>query len=130
VSNLIKPFLILLLLCSPALAQDGPQAPQAPSSYWTKTNIALIAGDATAKSIDMAFTVRNWERFNFQEHDPLARPFVHSGPVVASAAQGVLFAAETFTSYELHRHGHKKIEKVVLMLAIGGNTAGIVTSTR
>jgi len=133
VSNLIKPSIILLLLCLPAVAQDvpqAPQAPQAPSSYWTKTNIALIAGDATAKSIDMAFTMRNWGRFNFQEHDPLARPFVHSGPVVASAAQGMLFAAETFASYELHRHGHTKMEKAVLMLAIGGNTAGIVTSTR
>ena len=48
-SNLIKPSIILLLLCLPALAQDVPQPPQAPSSYWTKSNIALIAGDATAR---------------------------------------------------------------------------------
>ena len=126
-TNLIRPWIILLLLCLPAVAADVPEAP---SSYWTKTNIALIAGDATAKSIDMAFTMRNWGRLNFQEHDPLARPFVQRGPVVASVAQGMLFAAETFASYELHKHGHKKMEKAVLILAIGGNTAGIATSTR
>ena len=126
-TKLIRYSIILLLLYLPAVAQD---APEAPSSYWTKTNIALIAGDATAKSIDMAFTMRNWARPGFQEHDPLARPFVHSGPVVASVAQGMLFAAETFASYELHRHRHTKLEKVVFLLAIGGNTAGIATSTR
>lgn len=126
-TNLIRSSIILLLLCLPAVAQDVPEAP---SSYWTKTNIALIAGDATAKSLDMAFTMRNWARPGYQEHDPLARPFVHSGPVVASVAQGMLFGAETFASYELHKHGHEKMEKVVLMLAIGGNTAGIATSTR
>jgi hypothetical protein len=126
--NLVRKSIILLLLCLPAFAEDKPEAPS--SSYWTKSNIALIAADATAKSIDMAFTMQNSARPGFRENDPLARPFVHSGPVVASVAQSALFAAETFASYELHKHGHTKLAKAVLVLAIGGNTVGIATSTR
>lgn len=126
-TNLIRLPFILLLLSLPASAQDFPEAF---SSYWTKTNIALIAADAAVKSADMAFTMRNYERPGFQEHDPLARPFVHSGPVLAGVAQGALFATEIFTSYELHKHGHRKMEKFVLMLAVGGHSAGIATSTR
>jgi hypothetical protein len=127
VTNLIRLATILLLLSLAAAAQDLAEAP---STYWTKTNIGLIAADAAAKSVDMAFTMRNYGLPGFEEHDPLARPFVHSGPVLAGVAQGLLFATEVFTSYELHRHGHRKMEKVVLMLGIGGNTAGIATSTR
>ncbi len=126
-TNLIRLAIILLLLSLPAVAQDFFEAS---SSYWTKTNVALIAADATAKSVDMAFTMHNYGLPGFQEHDPLARPFVHSGPVIAGVAQGMLFATEIFTSYELHRHGHRKMEKIVLMVGIGGNTAGIATSTR
>ncbi len=125
-TNLIRLAIILLLLSLPALGQDLPEAPL----YWTKTSIGLIAADAAAKATDMAFTMRNYELPGFQERDPLARPFVHSGPVLAGFAQGMLFATEVFTSYELHRHGHRRMEKLVLMLGIGGNTAGIATSTR
>ena len=119
--------IILLLLSFPVIAQDFPEAPQ---SYWTKTNFSLIAADAAAKSVDMAYTMRNYGRPGFEEHDPLARPFVHSGPLLAGVAQGALFATEVSTSYELHRHGHWKMEKFVMMLGISGNTAGIATSTR
>ena len=126
-TDLIRLSIILLLLSLPAVAQDFPETP---SSYWTKTNLALVAADAAAKSVDMAFTMRNYGQPNFQEHDPLARPFVHSGPVLAGAAQGALFATEVFTSYEMHKHGHRKMEKIVLMLGVGGNTAGIAGSKR
>ena len=126
-TNLIRLATILLLMSLAAVAQDLPEAP---SPYWTKTNVSLIVADAAAKATDMAFTMRNYGRPGFQEHDPLARPFVDSGPVLAGVAQGMLFATEVFTSYELHRHGHRKMEKFVLMLGIGGNTVGIATSTR
>jgi hypothetical protein len=127
VTNLIRLAIILLSLSLPSVSQESPNPP---SSYWTKVNVSLIAADAAAKSVDMAFTMRNYGLPGFQEHDPLARPFVHSGPVLAGVAQGMLFATEIFTSYELHKHGHRKMEKIVLMLGIGGNTAGIATSKR
>ena len=126
-TNLIRLAIILLLLSLAAAAQDLPTAP---SPYLTKTNIGLITADAAAKSVDMAFTMRNYELPDFREHDPLASPFVHSGPAFAGIAQGLLFATEVFVSYELHKRGHRKMGKVVLLLGIGGNTAGIATSTR
>lgn len=100
------------------------------SHYWTKTNTALVVSDALAKSLDMTFTMRNAGKPNFQEHDPLARPFVTHGRAIAGLAQGLLFAGEVFSSYELNKHGHRKLAKVLLLLGIGGNTAGIATSVR
>lgn len=98
--------------------------------YWTKLNITLVSADAIAKSADEWFTMSAAGRPNFRENDPLARPFVTHGRFVAGASQGALFAAEVFTSYELNKHGHPKMAKILLLVGIGGNTAGIATSTR
>ena len=114
---------------APASIVEIPQI-QNNSRYWTKTNTALVVSDALAKSVDMMFTMRNAGKPNFQEHDPLARPFVTHGRAIAGVAQGFLFAGEVFASYELHKHGHRKLAKVLLLLGIGGNTAGIATSVR
>jgi hypothetical protein len=108
---------------SPAWSSDW-------SNYLTGANRALIALDAVAKSADELFTMRNAGRMGFEEHDPLARPFVSHGRAIAGVSQGLLFAGEIFTSYELHRHGHAKLAKAVLLLGIGGNTTGIATSDR
>lgn len=126
-SNLIGLPLVLLFVSLTAAAQNLPEGR---SPYWTKRSIALIAADALAKSADMAFTMRNAGRPNFQEHDPLASPFVHSGPVLAGASQGLLFASEVFASYELHKHGHPKMSRILLMVGTSGNSLGIATSTR
>src|SRR5215467_2947343 len=98
--------------------------------YWTKTNTALVVTDAVAKSVDMTFTMRNAAGARFQENDPLARPFVTHGRAIAGVSQGLLFAGEVFASYELNKHGHRNLAKVLLLLGIGGNTAGIITSVR
>jgi hypothetical protein len=133
VKDLIRLSAVLLLVSlslslslSLAEAQDLREA----HTYWSTSNITLIAADAVAKSADMAFTMRNSGLRDFQEHDPLARPFVHSGPVLAGAAQGLLFASEVFTSYELDKHGHHKMAKFILLMGAGGNAIGIATSTR
>jgi hypothetical protein len=97
--------------------------------YWTRTNTALVVTDALAKSVDMTFTMRNAGAPNFQEHDPLALPFVTHGRAIAGVGQGLLFAGEIFSSYELNKHGHRNLAKVLLLLGIGGNTAGIATYT-
>lgn len=117
----------VLLFSNIAMASDRPAVP---SRYWTTENAGLVTLDAIAKSADMFFTMRNAARAKFQEHDPLARPFVTHGPACAGALQGLLFAAEVFTSYKLTRHGHPKVGKALLIVGIGGNSAGIVSSTR
>lgn len=129
--------LVVLALVSPLASAAGPpkavsiqEIPPLPerSPFWTKKNDALIAADALAKSADMFLTMKNAGNPGFVEHDPLGRPFVRSGPVVAGFSQGLLFAGEVFTSYELNKHGHPKMAKIVLLLGIGGNTAGLATS--
>jgi len=120
-------FVAIFLTCGVAVAANLPDAP---STYWTKPNDVLIAVDAFAKSADMLFTMRNAGCSNFEEHDPLGRPFVSHGRAVAGVSQGLLFAGEVFTSYELNQHGHRRMSKIVLLLGVGGNAAGIATSTR
>lgn len=131
--------LIILLVSGAADASDSsgmpsiyeiPSKHQTHSRYWTVSNTTLVVADAVAKSGDMFFTMQNAARPNFQEHDPLARPFVTHGCVVAGASEGLFFATEVFASYELHKHGHRRMAKVVLLLGAGGNTAGIATSRR
>jgi hypothetical protein len=122
-------FVAVFLMSAPALASDLPDTPSA-STYWTKLNISLVTFDAFAKSADELFTMENADHPGFQEHDPLARPFVTHGRAIAGASEGLLFAGEVFTSYELHKHGHPRMAKTVLLLGIGGNTVGIATTSR
>jgi hypothetical protein len=124
--KILIPLLVVVFLPLSASPQEAPE----PSNYWTSANIALTSTAAVAASVDMGFTMRNSGRQDFQENDPLARPFVHSGPAVAGASQGLLFATAVFTSYELHRRGHDKMAKFVLLLSIGGHATGIATSSR
>jgi hypothetical protein len=112
----------------PLSIQEIPTLPET-SSFWAKKNCVLITADALAKSGDMLFTMKNEGKPGFVENDPLARPFVRNGPVVAGFSQGLLFAGEVFTSYELHKHGHPRMAKAVLLLGIGGNSMGMATST-
>lgn len=133
--------IIMVFLSVPAVADvsdsaampsiyEIPSTHPTRSRYWTASNAALVATDAVAKSGDMMFTMRNAGRPNFQEHDPLARPFVTHGRAIAGVSEGLMFAGEVFVSYQLHKHGHHKLAKVVLMLGIGGNTTGMATSAR
>jgi hypothetical protein len=125
--SLAAVLLISGLMSGTAMASDLSDAP---SAYLTKLNITLVTVDALAKSADELFTMQNAARPGFQEHDPLARPFVTHGRAIAGTSEGLLFAGEVFTSYELHKHGHRRLAKAVLLLGIGSNTAGIATTTR
>ena len=133
---------VLILLSGLAVASELPNAPssqpvvvvaaaraQARPHFWTPMTATLVAADAFVKSYDMWSTMWNAGRYKFVERDPLARPFVHSGPVVAGGSQAVVFAAELFTSYELHKHGHPKLARGIFLIGIGGNVVGIATST-
>jgi len=117
-----------------AFAGDPPAAPVArvaptlSAPYWTQANCLLAAADAAAKSLDMLFTMRNAGRYDFVEHDPLARPFVTHGRVVAGFSQAGLFSADLFLSYQLHKHGHRHAAQAVLIFGSALNTTGAVTS--
>ena len=90
----------------------------------------LVTADAAAKSADMFFTMRNAGRYDFVEHDPLARPFVTHGRALAGISQGALFSTDLFLSHELHRHGHPRLARAVLFCGSAMNTMGAVVSDR
>jgi hypothetical protein len=124
----------VLLLPTLALAGDPPalslarSAPAPKPRYWTRENSLLIAADATAKSFDMVFTMRNFGRYEFVEHDPLARPFVTHGRTLAGFSEGVLFSADVLLSHQLHKHGHPRLAKAMLVFGSTLNASGAVTS--
>jgi hypothetical protein len=126
----------VFLLSTLAFAGDPPALPITRSvpvppikpRYWTRENALLIAADAAAKSSDMFFTMRNAGRYDFIEHDPLARPFVTHGRAVAGLSQGALFSSDVFMSYQLHKHGHPRLAKAVFIFGSSLNTTGAVIS--
>jgi len=117
-----------------AFAGDPPASPITRSipmpkpRYWTRANSMLVAADAAAKSVDMFFTMRNAGRYDFAEHDPLARPFVTHGRTLAGFSQGTLFSADVLLSYQLHKHGHRRLAKALLVFGSALNTTGAITS--
>ena len=128
----------VLLFSTLAFAGDPPALPVVHSAsvpvsmnkprYWTRENSLLVAADAAAKSADMFFTMRNAGRYDFVEHDPLARPFVTHGRTFAGLSQGALFSTDVFLSYQLHKHGHRRLAKAVLLIGSTLNTTGGIAS--
>jgi len=129
--------LIATLLLSTLAFAGGPPAlpvtrtaPVIKTEYWTRANSLLVVADAAAKSIDMLFTMRNAGRCDFVEHDPLARPFVTHGRTLAGVSEGVLFSTDVLLSFELQKHGHRRIAKAVLIFGSALNTTGAISSAR
>ncbi|MGB8013600.1 MAG: hypothetical protein WCF68_18455 [Terriglobales bacterium] len=87
----------------------------AASRFWSASTIGLIALDGAAKAADSFATRENIARGG-EEHDPLARPFVHTtGVEVVSIA--ALYGAEIAAVYLLHRRHHDNMGRSIL---IGG----------
>jgi hypothetical protein len=126
----------LALFSAPAFAGDPglvritQYSPASKPRDWTRENWMLVAADAAAKSADMFFTMRNAGRYDFVEHDPLARPFVTHGRALAGISQGALFSADLFLSHELYRHAHSRLARVVLFCGAAMNSTGAVISDR
>ena len=104
------------------------RADLAASRFWTPGTIALVTLDGAAKAADSLATRRNVDGGG-EEHDPLARPFVHT-PVVQVAATTALFGAEIATAYLLHRKHHDKLGHAVLVLGATMNGLGAASSFR
>jgi hypothetical protein len=81
--------------------------------FWTPVTIALVTIDAAAKAGDAYATRRNLDTGG-KEHDPLARPFVHT-PSVQVVTIAALLAAELAAAYCLHRRGHTHRGRAILL---------------
>jgi hypothetical protein len=102
------------------------RADLAASRFWTPGTVALVTLDGAAKAADSLATRRNLDGGG-NEHDPLARPFVHT-PVVQVATTAALFGAEIATAYLLHRRHHDKLGRAVLVLGATMNGLGAASS--
>jgi hypothetical protein len=126
------PITIVLLLVTAINAQAQPafagrgELPNCPSTtFWTKANTTLLALDAAAKSADFYFTMRGMDHPGLAlESDPIARPFVSHGNVLAVGYFGGLLVMDAAVSYELHKHHHDRLSKGVLIFGIVNNGYG------
>jgi len=98
----------------------------AASRFWTRSTIALVALDGTAKAADSFATRKNIDGGG-EEYNPLARPFVRT-PAVQVAATAALFGAEIATAYFLHRRHHDNVGRAVLAGGAVMNSLGAAAS--
>jgi len=137
---------VLLVLCSPAMAQQvsfallpppksmEPAAfvktaepatlPEAPSHrFWDRENSVLFATSAALCTADFVVT-RNNLRNGGQELNPVTRVFAGS-----TAGLAANFAGEAVgvvgVSYLFHKTGHHKLERAVSLLNIGSSAAAV-----
>jgi len=110
---------MLLALTSAALGQDVPNAPVSNST------LAILAVLGTEVLADGATTRVLYQR-NYNEDDPLAKPFVRAG--VAGQIGASLLGAGAIGGvwFALHRWHHERTAKGFLLLVAageGGNDA-------
>jgi len=98
----------------------------AASRFWTTSTVALVALDGAAKAADSFATHENIAAGG-EEHDPLARPFVHTTGVYV-VALAALFGAEIVTAYGLHRRRHDHVGRAVLVGGAVMNGLGAASS--
>ena len=98
----------------------------AASRFWSLQTIALIALDGAAKAAD-SFATRENIAGGGVEHDPLARPFVHTTGLQISAL-GALFGAEIASAHLLHRRKHDKMGRALLVGGVVMNGLGAASS--
>jgi len=98
------------------------------SRFWTPLTTGLVVADGASKAIDGYFTRYNVDHGG-TEHDPLLRPFVHT-PALHAGAEGALFAAEIATAHFMHRKGHPRLARALLLGGIALNGMGAQQSIR
>jgi hypothetical protein len=102
------------------------QLNSSPPRCWTRPTLALVILDGAAKAAD-SFATRENIGHGGIEHDPLARPFVHTTSVQV-AATAALFGAEVVTASLLHRRRHPIAARGVLAGGAGMNALGAAFS--
>ncbi len=126
---LIRRLAFLILTCLPSIGARAQQADNHRPAFLNRTNMLLIAADAGAKFSDWRYTMRNMEH-NGHEYNPVLRPFVTRGRAVSTIWPVASLLGETLLSYELHRHRHPKLSRVVLLIGIGSNAVGAAHRSR
>jgi hypothetical protein len=97
-----------------------------PSRFWTRSTISLIAIDGAAKAADSLATRQNIDGGG-EEHDPMARPFVHTTSLQVSS-MAALFGAELTCAYLLHKRRHDNLGHLILAAGAVMNGLGAATS--
>lgn len=113
-------------------------AQEKPGRFWTTETQYELAADAGAKAADFYYTMAVASEHStvcetiptkgyvcttqrFVETNPIARPFVTRGRAAAAGYFAGLFAIDTFAAYELHKHGHPKLARALLLFGIADN---------
>lgn len=103
----------------PAAVTKAP----ASSRFWDRENVILFSATAAFSAADFVVTRDNLNSGG-RELNPVTRVFTGS-----TAALAVNFAGETGgvigISYLFHRTGHRRLERMVSMVNIGGSAAAV-----
>ena len=114
----------LFLLSSFTTAQSLPDAPGDTAKL---TDRAIVVAQFAAHGADAFFTYQDMHSYNFVEHDPLARPFVHNDAIFITGSAVGLFG-ELFIERALRKTGHRKLANAIALVSIGGHTWGATYS--
>jgi hypothetical protein len=111
----VRAVIILILLYGAAHAQTLPDSPSSTrDDFFDRQNMALLASLTTWQALDAYETDRTLGEGGV-ERFPIARHFCQSRERrIGYFWAG--YAATIGSSYLLHRTGHRKLEKVVLVL--------------
>lgn len=120
----LRLIVLLFLFSSFSIAQSMPDAPSATTKG---TDRAIVVAQLAAHGADAFFTYRDMHSYNFVEHDPLARPFVHNDAIfIAGSAIGLF--GELFIEKTLRKRGHRQIADALALVSISGHTWGATYS--
>jgi hypothetical protein len=97
-----------------------------PSRFWTRSTISLIAFDGAAKAADSLATRQNIDGGG-EEHDPMARPFVHTTSLQVTS-MAALFGAEIACAYLFHKRRHDHLAHLTLTAGAVMNGLGAASS--
>jgi len=77
---------------------------------------------------DGCYTNRNMTTGMHTEDDPVARPFITHGAGLRAAYFTGALGLDLLASYELDKHGHRKLAKLPLIFGIVLNAEGAASS--
>ncbi len=121
----MKHYLILFLLVAvPIAAQELPDAPH---KFMDRQNVALFAGVATVRALDVHSTERFLDR-GYQE--ALLPSALASNTAGMSAYSAAATAAHVYSCYWLHKRGHHRLERIASYAHIAYIGALVVNNYR
>jgi hypothetical protein len=110
---------------TPLVSSQTATLPEAPENhrFWDRDNSILFAASAAFSAADFVVTRDNL-RSRGQELNPVTRLFTGSTPALAMNFVGET-AGVVGISYFFHKTGHRKLERAVSMVNIGGSATAV-----